>query len=98
MPLGLDKLLVHGHIVVPTGGFMDQWFWNSRFHPVEWYGFGDGWFCQAVFWMMVNGYWSIWIGRCDLLDFSDHPLELGGPGPLLSLGYLHHHLWILSAA
>ena len=79
-------------MVVPTSGLMDQWVWNSRIHPVEWLFtgdgmvFGDGWFGQAVFWMMVNGCWSICIGHCDPLDFSDHPLKLGGPGPLLSLG------------
>ena len=42
MPLALDQLLVHGHMVVPTGGLMDKWLWNSRFHPVEWLFTGDG--------------------------------------------------------
>ena len=52
-----------------------------------WYGFGDGRFHQAVFWMMDNGYWSIWIDRCWSVGLSDHhPLELGEPGPLLFPG------------
>jgi len=42
MPLGLDLLLVHGHMVVPTGGLMDQWLWISRTHPIEWLFTGDG--------------------------------------------------------
>ena len=41
-PLDLDLLLVHGHMVVPTGGLMDQWLWISRTHPVEWLFTGDG--------------------------------------------------------
>jgi len=42
MPLALDLLLIHGHMVVPTGGLMTQWLWISRTHPVEWLFTGDG--------------------------------------------------------
>jgi len=38
----LDLLLIHGHMVVPTGGMMHQWLWISRVHPVEWLFNGDG--------------------------------------------------------
>jgi len=42
MSLGLDQLLVHGHMVVPTGRLMEQWLWISKTHPVEWLFTGDG--------------------------------------------------------
>jgi len=34
--------VLHGHMVVPTGGLMDEWLWISRFHPIEWLFTGDG--------------------------------------------------------
>jgi len=42
VPLALDLLLIHGHMVVPIGGMMHQWLWISRVHPVEWLFNGDG--------------------------------------------------------
>jgi len=62
MSLGLDLLLVHGHLVVPTGRLMDHWLWISRVHPFEWFFTGDGMDLVmdgsaklSVFWMTDTG-------------------------------------------
>ena len=41
--------------------------------------------------MMVNGYWSIWIDRCDPLDFLIIRWNLGNLDPLFAP---LQHLWI----
>jgi len=72
--LGLDLLLVHGHMVVPTGRLMDQWLWISRTHPVEWLFTGDG----VVLEMdgsakLSSGWWTMGIGQSGLI--SADPLD-----------------------
>jgi len=43
--------------------------------------------------MMVNGYWSIWIGRCDPLDFLLIHWNLGDLGPCFPWGSIISGSW-----
>jgi len=72
MPLCLGHLVIHGHLVVPTGVMMQQWLWifgtldfslHSSYHPND----GD-----------LNGYWIWWwMGRprCLLVQWNFGPFS-----------------------
>jgi len=87
--------VVHGHMVVPTGGFMEQWLWFPAFKEFIPSMFGDGMVMEMDGsaelrpnrpscllddgqWILVNMDWSLLS-----VGLSDHPLELGEPGPFI---------------
>jgi len=93
MPLGLDTRL---STVTWLSQLVDLWingYGTQDFIPSNGYSLVMVWFwrCMVLSSCLLdvsNGYWSIWIGRCDLLNSLIIRWNLGDLGPCLPLGII----------